>query len=495
MGNKKTEKLLNWAIEERWTKVDKDKKDIDVKDSDIIEDAKLEIEVSKNQMTATILLVPPKDGKMITFEKVMEELSAKGIKYGVDENKIKEIINNGIFNTPVVIATGTPPKDGEDGKVQFYFDTDRNLKPKILEDGTVDYHNLGLVINVKKGQLLAEIIPPTKGTHGTTVTGNLVKAKDGKMPRVHASKNVTLSEDGLKMFADIDGQPIFYNDKISVLPVLEIKGDVGPATGNIDFLGSVIVFGNVKSGFTIKASQDLEVYGIVEAAEIEVGGNIVIKRGVQGRGKGSLKAGQDFTARYIENATVTAGNNIIVSEAVMHSNLFAGKAIRVEGRKGLVVGGTVKAGEQLIAKTIGSPMSTYTEIEVGINPTLKINYQNICNQLAVIEKDLQKMDQALGVLERLKEKNLLTPDKRILMDKLISAKDSLQNQQLELKAEKERLDLAMSFSSRAKVSASNVCYSGVNIVIGNASLKVRDKITHVTFYNYDGQIRFGPYEG
>ncbi|HHV19740.1 MAG TPA: DUF342 domain-containing protein, partial [Thermoanaerobacterales bacterium] len=61
--------------------------------------------------------------------------------------------------------------------------------------------------------------------------------------------------------------------------------------------------------------------------------------------------------------------------------------------------------------------------------------------------------------------------------------------------EKEKLDLMISHSSRASISASNVCYSGVNIIIGNASLKVRDKIKHVTFYNYEGQIKFGPYEG
>ena len=494
MDNKKIEDLMNWAIERTSIEIGKTEKKEDKLNESDIRNAKIEIEISDNKMTAALFVVPPKGGKMVTFEKIMEELSAKGIKYGIDENKIREIVNNNIFNTSIVIASGTPPVDGEDGKIQFYFDTNRNLKPKLLEDGTVDYHNLGLVINVQKGQLLAEIIPPTNGTPGMTVTGKTVKAKDGKRPIIHAGKNVIVSEDGSKLLADIDGQPVFYNNKLSVLPVLEIKGDVGPATGNIDFLGSVIVLGNVKSGFTIKASQDLEVYGIVEAAQIEVGGNIVIKRGVQGQGKGFLEAGQDFTARYIENATVIAGNNIVIFEAAMHSHLIAGRDIRLEGKKGLIVGGTAKAGEKLIAKTIGSPMSTYTEIEVGINPTLKINYQNICSKLADIEKDLLKIDQALNVLQRLKEKNLLTQEKQVLFDKLVLTREALKNQQLELKEEKERLDSVMSHSGRAKISASNICYSGVSLVIGNASLKVRDKVNHVTFYNYEGQIRFGPYE-
>ena len=43
------------------------------------------------------------------------------------------------------------------------------------------------------------------------------------------------------------------------------------------------------------------------------------------------------------------------------------------------------------------------------------------------------------------------------------------------------------------VSALNICHSGVNIII-TASLKIRDKIKYVT-YNYEGQIKFDPYEG
>ena len=295
------------------------------------------------------------------------------------------------------------------------------------------------------------------------------------------------------MFAGIDGQPIIYDRKLSVLPILEIKGDVGPATGILIFR-QCYSSGNVKSGFIIKADGDIEINGIVEAAEIEAGGNIIIKRGIQGQGKGFLKAVQDFKARYIENATVEAGKNINIVEAAMHSHLLAGKNIKIEGRKGLIVGGSAKAGEKLIAKIIGSPMSTYTEIEVGINPTLKKNHQSICKKLENMKADLHKINQALGI-RQIKTKDLLTNDKQVLLDKLILTQSTIKEQQLELMEEKEKLDLIISHSGRASVSASNVCYSGVNIIIGNASLKIRDKINHVTFYNYEGQIKFGPYEG
>ena len=502
--DKKVGRILKWAIEKTSVENTKDESEIKentnsvsnhTKEENISEDAKLKIDISKDERGVTVFLIPPKGGKMLTIENIKEELATMGVAYGVDYNKIKEVVTREMFETLVHVASGLLPVNGENGRIKYYFDINRDLKPKMLEDGTADYHDLGLVINVKKGELLAEIIPPTKGIPGKTVTGKIIPAKDGKEARIRTGKNVIISEDGYKLYAWIDGQPVLYDRKLSVLPILEIKGDVGPATGNIEFLGSIVVLGNVKSGFAIKANGDLQVNGIVEAAEIEAGGNIIIKRGVQGQGKGILKAGQDFKARYIENTTVEAGENINIAEASMHSCLLAGKNIKLDGKKGLIVGGTAKAGEKLAAKIIGSPMSTYTEIEVGINPTLKMNHQNICNKLKDLEMDLHKINQAQGVLERLKEKDLLTHDKQVLLDKLILTKSSLMEQQSELMEEKEKLHLMISHSSRASISASNVCYSGVNIIIGNASLKVRDKINHVTFYNYEGQIKFGPYEG
>ncbi len=502
--DKKAERIIRWAMER--AKIEENREESEPKivsalkpdyseTENIIEDAKLEIEISKNEMDAFLCIIPPKGGRMLTFEEIIGELAAKNIKYGVDNNKIKEILARQLFNKQINIASGSPPVNGKDGYIKYHFDFNRDIKPKMLEDGTADYHNLGLVINVKKGELLAEIIPPTRGIPGKTVTDKIIPAKNGKEAKIHAGKNVIISKDGNKLFAGIDGQPVISNNKLSVLPILEIKGDVGPATGNIDFLGSVVVLGNVKTGFTIKANGDVEVNGIVEAAEIETDGNIIIRRGVQGQGKGILKAKKSFTAKYIENATVEAGENINIADAAMHSCLLAGKNIKLEGKKGLIVGGAARASEKIIAKTIGSPMSTYTELEVGTDPVLKMNYRDICNKLKTIETDLHKIDQALIVLKKLKEKDLLTPDKQVLLEKLIFTKKTLKDQQQELMEEKEKLDLMISQSSKASISASNVCYSGVNIIIGNASLKVRDKIEHVTFYNYEGQIKFGPYEG
>ena len=73
----------------------------------------------------------------------------------------------------------------------------------------------------------------------------------------------------------------------------EVPADVGASTGDIDYDGSVVVKGNVLTGYTIKATGDIIVNGVVEGAKLVTAGKIVLKRGIQGKGQASLEAGGD----------------------------------------------------------------------------------------------------------------------------------------------------------------------------------------------------------
>jgi uncharacterized protein (DUF342 family) len=456
-------------------------------------DSHLEIEISEDQMTATVNLLPFEGNEHITFEQAVEKLKEKGIIYGLDIEKLKHIIEKKMFLTKFKVAEGTMPIHGKDGRAIIHFTTKKSLKPKLSQDGKADFYNLGVVTNVSKGQLLAEIEYPTDGTSGKTITGKKVPAKKGKQVKLHPSKNVSCSKDGTCFVAEIDGQPVLADGKLSVLPALEINGDVGPATGNINFLGSVFIKGSVKNGYKITAKGDIDIAGTVEAAEIVSNGSVKMARGVQGRGRGVIKAGVDVIAKYIENTSVEAANNII-TEAAMHSSLYAGKKIILKGKRGLIVGGMCNSGEEVIAKTIGSQMATYTEIEVGINPKHKKELLKTNQRVIETETNLAKINHTINTLNKLKKRKLLTSDKQLLYKKLMSAREILEVQIEEVIKEKERLESLSLQPSRAKVSACNVVFPGVNIIINNSSLKLIEKVEHATFYNFEGQIKFGPYE-
>lgn len=473
-------------------------KDRSVDDIANNKDTKLDIEISKDEMEAFIFIAPPmkEDIKdFITFEYIKDKLEESGVKYGVDYNKVKEILDKEIYFTKVKIAEGKEAIDGKDGEIKYNFNLQKTLKPRLSKDGKADFYNLDLVTNIKKDQIIAEIIPPTNGKPGKTVTGKVLPVKNGKKPKLNLGKNVTASEDKMKVFSNIDGQPVLSGSKLSVIPILEIKGDVGTSTGNINFLGTVIVNGSVKSGFKVEAEGDVEVRGVVESATITAKDSIILRRGIQGREKGYLKAGLDIIARYMENTTAEAGRNIHVSEAIMHSNVLAMRKIILDGKRGLLVGGSAKAGEEIIAKTIGSPMCTYTELEVGVNSRKKKNLQEVITEIEKLKKSLEKTTQAIQFFSQLKDKNLLTSEKKQLLEKLKSTEKIIETKLHDLKIKKVKIEDALSFSGNGKISAYDITYAGVNLVIGNSSLKLRNKVEHVTFYNYMGQIKFGPFEG
>ena len=80
------------------------------------------------------------------------------------------------------------------------------------------------------------------------------------------------------------------NGLIHVDPVFLVKGDLDYQTGNIDFIGSVVIKGDVKSGFNVKASGDIEIEGVVEDSIVETDSDVLIKLGFIGHGEGKIIA-------------------------------------------------------------------------------------------------------------------------------------------------------------------------------------------------------------
>ena len=128
------------------------------------------------------------------------------------------------------------------------------------------------------------------------------------------------------------------NGKINVYAIYEVLGDVDNSTVNIDFIGNVIIKGNVLTGFKVKAGGYIEVRGVVEGAKLVAQGDVVLKKGIQGMGKGIIETQGNVIARFIENSTVTAKGNI-TTETILHSAINCGGKVEVGGRKGLIAGG------------------------------------------------------------------------------------------------------------------------------------------------------------
>src|SRR5690625_3097862 len=145
-----------------------------------------------------------------------------------------------------------------------------------------DFREVMKIPTVQKGDTLARIIPPTEGKDGRTVFNTVIQAKRGEPVKIRAGQNVIYDEKDLTFYATSDGQVSVSANRINIHSLYEVREDISLKVGNIDFIGSVHIHGDVPSGFTIKAVGDIKIFGLVEAAKIEAGGSVFISEGIAG---------------------------------------------------------------------------------------------------------------------------------------------------------------------------------------------------------------------
>lgn len=459
------------------------------------EEAKLNaaatIMVSPDKMKAFLVLTPPDGGRMLTSEEILDLLNKEGVIYGINMSIIETIAVHPVYNQMICAAEGTLPVSGQNGGVEFHFDVNKDRKPTVLDDGRVDFRELNLVESINKGQLLCTLIPPVPGIKGKTVTGVDVSAFDGKPAVLPKGKNVEISEDGQSLISSIDGRVQLIDGKVSVFATYEVPADVDNSTGNISFVGNVSIRGNVLSGFVVEAGGSVEVWGVVEGAVIKAGGDIILRRGMQGLGKGILISGGDIVARYIEHGNIEAKKDI-KAEAIMHSNVKCGNKLELTGRKGLLVGGTCKVGKEIVAKVIGSHMATTTDVEVGVDPSLRERHKALKEEITAIESDIKKADQAVNILRKLESAGMLTPEKQELMVKSVRTKVFYSSKVNELKEELMQVETKLQQDSLGRVRCYNFIYPGTRVSIGSAMIYIKDTLQYCTLYRDGVDIRIGP---
>lgn len=389
-----------------------------------------------------------------------------------------------------VIATGTKPIDGKDGYIEYMYELDGNEKrPLEREDGTVNYKEVTSINNARKGQIIARRIAPEEGTNGKAVTGETVFAKKGKDARFKIGKNVVTDPEQTAMYAAIDGVVVKTDrDKINVFPIYEVNGDVDFNVGNINFVGTVVIRGNVQPGFKVKASGDIRITGGVEAAELEADGSIEISAGILGQHKGFVKAGKNVKSSFIQDGTVEAGEDIVVTQSIMHSTIRAGKNVLCQGTKGLIVGGTIQAGEKVVARTVGNSMSTVTAIEVGVLPELRNELIHLRTQMRTQMENLDKTDKALSLLDQMAAAGQLSSEKLAMRIKLGHTKKQSVDELAHIKERILEIEKTLEDTDKAKVLVGSMVYGGTKVVIGRYTKFIKDPTSRVCFKLDNGDI-------
>ena len=461
-------------------------------------DSVLALDVSDHEMKATLTVHRPGPGGVDqSADAIIAFLKNNGVIHGIQESLLNDFELRPNYDQPIVVAEGTPAYDGADARIEYNFDykrTEIKLKEK---NGKVDFREMNLIQNVVEGQVLAKKVTAEKGTMGRTVTGTLMPAKDGKDIHIGAGKNVELSDDGMTARSTINGQVMLVTDKINVEPIYVVQGDVNlKSGGNVIFLGTVLVKGSVDDGFKVKASGNIEVLGNVGKAVLDAEGDIIVHQGITGKGGGSIHSGKGVWAKFIENARVDAGESAVASDGIINSQVVANKKVVCQGKRATIVGGTLKAAEEIHAKTLGSVAGSETILEVGYDPKSKEELAQLEERIGAIDESLEEINLNMHTLMNLqKVKKELTEDRKAFLDdlgekrsKALIEKDAL------LEKVKKIQEYLSSLKIRGKVSASARVFPGVRVYIKDAFLEVRNEFSAVTFINEANLVKITKYE-
>lgn len=430
------------------------------------------------------------NGAKITKDDIVGALVSSGVKYGLDEQAIAAFLSEREYCKDYILAKATPVTQGKDAVITYHFNTDLTLKPKRNDDGTVDFHQLDIISHCNKGDMLATLTPMDPGKPGIDVCGNVIRPLKVNNKALRHGNNIYLSEDGLNMYSSVSGHVSLTDGRVFVSDMYEVPANVDASTGDIVFEGNVVIHGNVINGYSVRARGDIEVNGVVEGAYLEAGGQIVLKRGMQGMNKGILRANGNIITKFLENAEVYAGG-YVSTESILHSKVSAKGDIIVGGKRGFVTGGEIRSATLISVKTAGSQMGTVTLLEVGIDPAIIQEYRELEKKITSMIKDKEKLAQALAIIRKKLDLGIaLDNEKKEFLMQITKNNITLEAQIKESKKRCEDLRIEMDNANTSGViKVSESVYPGTKIVISNVVYFVREEIKFSKFMRDRADIK------
>ncbi len=402
----------------------------------------------------------------VTENQMFEALKDKGIVFGIKKDSVKMLAKRPIHGIKIEVAKGDYPVDGEDGFVNYFVKRDKEYKPEFNEEERVDYKNLKYFQLVEKGQVLCEIVKETDGTDGMNIFGETVSARAGKPPLSPMGKNTAFNETGTKLTASESGVVRFIKSIIDVNEVLHLHSNVDSKTGNIDFPGDVIVGGDVRFGYSIKSGGSVTVKGVVEGAYVEAAEDINVGKGINGSGGEEMIAGGSLRSGYIESANLKVEEDIM-SDYIIDSDIICKGNITLAGKKGLIIGGSVKLFGELSARYIGNEMERSTRIEImGFTVNDEKTIERLTEEIKTDSSKAAKLAGTLNQysrLDRQEEGDKLYEHLELLEQQLRLIKERVKNARTEL----QRLKDQGKTEYPGFITCQRKLYRGVKISFGN----------------------------
>jgi len=434
----------------------------------------LAVTISNDLLKAEVVYHPTHTTEIqenvFTKEEILHFLKDNKVIYGLLMENIEKLIQKiDINDSPMLIAEGINKEDGLDGEIDYAI----SISTEVDHSFSGDFKDVMRLPVVDKNMKIASLIPPTKGKNGMTITGKEIKAHQGKMKLLRAGKNIHFNEDDQSFYASKNGLVSFHNNSIHICTVYEVNETLSMRTGNIDFNGSVIIRGDVPSGYTVRATGDVNVFGLIEAANIYSGGSVYVSEGISGLKKGVIEAGEDIFIGYVNQGIVRAGRDIHVENSILHSDCSARTSITCY--RGNIIGGTLFAGQSIEAKNIGNHMHTTTTLVLGMENRVNEEKEQHEKEKETLRNNIDKIKM---IQKKMKQTQSITDVKmRINLLKLTNSQQEMEKRLEEVDDKIKKINLSCTAVDLSDVKVSRTIYPNTTISFGKYQRKIDKDFT------------------
>jgi uncharacterized protein (DUF342 family) len=448
--------------------------------------------VNSNNTVVTITVTPPLNGGTdVSIDLLKAALDEKGVKAGIIDKALSDIVEFSQYNADVIVARAKPAENGVDGTITYLFDKTVDGKPVEDEKGNVNYKNLGTIRTILRTTPIADITFPTDGEEGFDVRGQTIVPRPGKKASYQLGPGTMLTREDTQIVATIDGALFWRNNSFCIDHEITIKSDIDFKTGNIDFIGDVTINGDVLEGFKVVSEKgSVLVKGAVFGGEITAGIDVTLKKGAN---HAKITAKGNVDALFCEYSTINCDGDF-ASQNLILCDVYCGGKLSTKGGSGGLVGGRYTVITECDVGNIGSQHYPITEITLGNNAVL-------ANEKVEIIRGIEKRNQEvhdLGLIidylnNKKKELRRLPEDKEEVLGNAVRTRLIKGREIQNMNKRIQEIDLILANRQNLKINVKGTIYPKTKIVINSCRYEVNTEWKHVSVYlDEENEFHFAP---
>ncbi|WP_158224719.1 DUF342 domain-containing protein [Agaribacterium haliotis] len=398
----------------------------------------------------------------------------------------------------VIVAEAKPAVDGDDALIKINVNSKKTVDRDVDSLEAIDMHEVFDYTVVDEGEVLAEKIPASEGEPGLDVLGKAIKPKKGKdlkLPKKGDGVDYH-PENKHVLIAKIKGHPVVSPSQAKVDPVLTLKS-VDLSSGNIDYDGTVIVTGNVRSGFEVKATGDIFVKGFVNKSHLSAGGSIFISGGVQGDSgdnehSSSFSAKGNIEAKFINQSKIHCVGELHVKEYLLGCDTLALSKISLgeKSGRGAIIGGVTKCNGPIYVKKLGSEAYISTKIELG---TVSAAQKELEKTKLKRERRVAESQQLGQILEKYRQSDTPTLVGKLTVDKARKIEETflaIQKIIEDYDAHIHALQALVPDADKLYIDVQHRIYPNVSICINDACQEIERELSKVRIEKSEQGLQF-----